>query len=720
MRKNVAGQHVAFQMISTTDGSDVTTGTPTVYYTIDAGTQGTGGGAKVSEGNGQWSYAPAQAETNGNHVAFTMVLAGAVSQTSNQYPVAFDPSDAVRLGITALPNAAADAAGGLAISDAGGLDLDTKLANTNEITSARLSELDAVTAGKMANQVDVVEAKTSELTFTVANQVDTNVLDWNSGTGFTGDTYPSTQSQVDGIGAASGGALNFQNEGDNVDAAIKGIVFDGVETSGTNVSIDFEDATYHQIDDVTNNIDIVYQFDIGGARSVTELTWKGALIEDNDVATIQVYNGVSWDTVGTIVGTKLVPTSTADNSILVIPLFSSHTGIGADLGKVFVRIECVTQSNPTLYTDQMYVSAVNIGQSMGYIESSAVHINTVSGIAGTETYVNGTADNPVDTLTDATTIASALVGIHRFSFSTNSSWTLITSLGSSILTGHGWALALGGQDISNSHIFDASVSGIATGTSEAHFHTCAIGAVTIPPCHLISCALDNTITLIAGTYTTDQCFSEIAGANTPSIDFGATTGNTDLSMRHYSGGIEVKNYNALGTDNMSLEGDGQLIINANCTGGTIHIRGNFKVTDNSGGAVSIVYDNATTIITDIETHLVDIKGTGFVKDTHSLTSLLAATDTIGITKNETFSNMPINMVDATDFATPETGITVSGSRSIDGAAFAALDAGSSILEVGFGVYSVDLVAADTNGDTIIYRFTGTGCADTLVPIKTRT
>lgn len=38
--------------------------------------------------------------------------------------VAFDPHDAVRLGLTALPNAAADAAGGLAISDAGGLDLD--------------------------------------------------------------------------------------------------------------------------------------------------------------------------------------------------------------------------------------------------------------------------------------------------------------------------------------------------------------------------------------------------------------------------------------------------------------------------------------------------------------------------------------------------------------------------------------------------------------------
>ena len=41
----------------------------------------------------------------------------------------------------AIPNAAADAAGGLPVSDLGGLDLDTKLANTNEITAARMGAL---------------------------------------------------------------------------------------------------------------------------------------------------------------------------------------------------------------------------------------------------------------------------------------------------------------------------------------------------------------------------------------------------------------------------------------------------------------------------------------------------------------------------------------------------------------------------------------------------
>jgi hypothetical protein len=46
---------------------------------------------------------------------------------------AMDLDDAVRGGMTALPNAAADAAGGLPISDAGGLDLDTLNSNISAI-----------------------------------------------------------------------------------------------------------------------------------------------------------------------------------------------------------------------------------------------------------------------------------------------------------------------------------------------------------------------------------------------------------------------------------------------------------------------------------------------------------------------------------------------------------------------------------------------------------
>jgi len=63
---------------------------------------------------------------------------------------------------TAVPAAAADAAGGLPISDAGGLDLDTKLAATNEVTAARMATLtDWINGGRLDLILDIIAADTT-------------------------------------------------------------------------------------------------------------------------------------------------------------------------------------------------------------------------------------------------------------------------------------------------------------------------------------------------------------------------------------------------------------------------------------------------------------------------------------------------------------------------------------------------------------------------------
>lgn len=83
MKKNVASQVVGAQMVSASDGSAFT-GSVTVYVTGNAGTQAigsVGSGACTHEGNGFHTYAPAQAETNYDHVAFTFVGTGAVPAT---------------------------------------------------------------------------------------------------------------------------------------------------------------------------------------------------------------------------------------------------------------------------------------------------------------------------------------------------------------------------------------------------------------------------------------------------------------------------------------------------------------------------------------------------------------------------------------------------------------------------------------------------------------
>lgn len=101
MRKNVAGQVIAAQLVSATDGSAFT-GTVTVYVTGNAGTQGlgaTGSGVCTHEGNGLHSYAPSQSETNYDHIAFTFTGTGAV-------PVTVQVETRVDANVTAVVNTA--------------------------------------------------------------------------------------------------------------------------------------------------------------------------------------------------------------------------------------------------------------------------------------------------------------------------------------------------------------------------------------------------------------------------------------------------------------------------------------------------------------------------------------------------------------------------------------------------------------------------------------
>ncbi len=67
-------------MVTAADGSEFT-GSVTVYVTGDAGTQAAGSvgsGACTHEGHGYHTYAPAQAETNYDLIAFTFTGTGAV------------------------------------------------------------------------------------------------------------------------------------------------------------------------------------------------------------------------------------------------------------------------------------------------------------------------------------------------------------------------------------------------------------------------------------------------------------------------------------------------------------------------------------------------------------------------------------------------------------------------------------------------------------------
>lgn len=105
MLKNTAGQKIGAQMVSAADGSAFT-GAVTVYITGDNGAQAigsVGGGACAHKGNGLHNYAPAQAETNYDHIEFTFVGTGAIPHTVQIYTSFAPEAGSVRaaLGLAA-------------------------------------------------------------------------------------------------------------------------------------------------------------------------------------------------------------------------------------------------------------------------------------------------------------------------------------------------------------------------------------------------------------------------------------------------------------------------------------------------------------------------------------------------------------------------------------------------------------------------------------------
>lgn len=323
----------------------------------------------------------------------------------------------------------------------------------------------------------------------------------------------------------------------------------------------------------------------------------------------------------------------------------------------------------------------------GY-EGGAIHIDTINGVPGTDSFEHGTAGIPSSNITDSIIIANN-VGLEIFNIRPSSIITLLQSHTNHVFLGENWTLILGGQIISGGYIHGANVSGIALGgINEVIYEDCIFTNFTIPGNTVIrrSYFAGDITAGSAGDFFINDCRSRVAGSATPKFDFGASNNASDLNMRNYSGGIEIMNMGVgTGSYQMSLEGQGQLIINANCTGGLIEVRGNFQITDNSGGAV-------------------------IINDTANFGS------PIGIQKNVALPNFPFAMVDSVT-KKGKNGLTINCTRSIDGASFAAC--ANSPVEVGGGGYKINFADSDLNGKTIIFRATATGADDRYIIIVTQ-
>ncbi len=89
---------------------------------------------------------------------------------------------------------------------------------------------------------------------------------------------------------------------------------------------------------------------------------------------------------------------------------------------------------------------------------------------------------------------------------------------------------------------------------------------------------------------------------------------------------------------------------------------------------------------------------------------------MGIYKNVTNQYVFFLMVDATDFATPETGVTVTAKWWKDGSGLSTCS--NTVSACTSGLYRLKLKQAETNQELLKLQFTGTGCADQWLILDT--
>jgi hypothetical protein len=162
------------------EGGSVVSITEATLSAVDSA-HSDGGVIHIRDGYFRLDAPDAAFATGANSVMFGGTATGMIICGTEIQLVNYNPEDGVRLGLTALPNAAADAAGGLPISDAGALDLDTQLATlTNgtyglsaietlvddlesRLTATRAGYLDNLSAGAVALASVCTEARLAEL-----------------------------------------------------------------------------------------------------------------------------------------------------------------------------------------------------------------------------------------------------------------------------------------------------------------------------------------------------------------------------------------------------------------------------------------------------------------------------------------------------------------------------------------------------------------------------
>lgn len=324
--------------------------------------------------------------------------------------------------------------------------------------------------------------------------------------------------------------------------------------------------------------------------------------------------GAAADATGTPTGTLLVNGVANAATVTVTNLATGRYKASVTLPSLAAGDVCDIVISATVATvageaviwsdiaDTAYVS-----ENPAKYANGKVWVNSVTGSAGTVPFVNGIMSNPSDTIANAKSIAdNAAVKCKGFWIQAGSAVVVSADMPNYVFDGRGYSLqvsvAAADRNMSGSHF--SYVEGFST--IGGNSITCDNGEVVVVDSHLLDlrigeadfvrCHLNGTVTCTQATvpYRFDSCHG--VGALSK-ITLAAAT--QTLQVSRWGGYLTLAGLTAAKT--AYIDGDGELVLDATCTGGTVYISGNMTLTNNATGVVTIIdtsrYDEADVNVT---------------------------------------------------------------------------------------------------------------------------
>lgn len=342
-----------------------------------------------------------------------------------------------------------------------------------------------------------------------------------------------------------------------------------------------------------------------GVMTITNKTGPESAVFDLNQGSLIIDSSVTNGTI-TVIGVGLLTDNSTGSTIVDSFLLNNDT--------IAAR---VWDYDPSLAT----------ANSMGSIQrrvafEGQVHVSQNNGLAGTA-YPLGTANNPVNNIADAVTIANTN-GIQELHIDEDITITATDNVDNFIIYG--------------SHAEKSQITLQAGASTQlTQFFNCKLtgtpgGRITIKDAitedlndfeGIIHQTVINGFIKLgtkpnALSYILD-CFSGVPGSSTPELDFNNSTHS--VAIRNYNGGIKFTNKTQPQPVSIDFN-SGQIILDGTVTAGEIVIRGIYSITDNSGGTTTIVQNTnlddieikIDNIQTDIDAITIDLGNVSLVID----------------------------------------------------------------------------------------------------------